>query len=139
MHQNSQRFKYIKINIFNYYSNIKYFLCYYLNKKKIMAAKVPNEKIIIISLKIILKKNLKPQIKINNYFLITNISKFINYITINKLVGFGRACAPVRATVFLDSLSCKTGALRAPPPIAASLLLIYPPKLSLRPELGPSG
>ncbi len=32
------------------------------------------------------------------------------------------------------------GALRAPPPpIAASQLLIYTPKLSLRPELGPSG
>ncbi len=45
----------------------------------------------------------------------------------------------LRAPVFLGSNLFKTGALHAPPPIAASLLLIYPPKLSLGPELGQSG
>jgi hypothetical protein len=41
-----------------------------------------------------------------------------------------RARAHPCAPVFLGSLTFKTGALRAPPPIAALLLLIYPPKLS---------
>jgi hypothetical protein len=57
------------------------------------------------------------------------------------LVGFGRACAPVRCAhpSFWALKHAQRGAAR-PPPIAASLLLIYPPpKLSLRPELGPPG
>jgi hypothetical protein len=41
----------------------------------------------------------------------------------------------LRAPVFLGSLTCQTVRCAPPPPIAASLLLIYPPKLSLRPEL----
>ncbi len=47
------------------------------------------------------------------------------------------------APVFLGSLTWQTGRSAPPPPptptIAASLLLIYPPKLSLRPELGSIG
>ncbi len=56
------------------------------------------------------------------------------------LVGFGRACAPVRCAhpSFWAHYHAKQGAAR-PPTIAALLLLIYPPKLSLRPELGPPG
>ncbi len=45
----------------------------------------------------------------------------------------------LRAPVFFRLIHTQNGALRAPPPIAASLLLIYTPKLSLRPELGQSG
>ncbi len=45
----------------------------------------------------------------------------------------------LRAPVFFRLINMQNGALRAPPPIAASLLLIYTPKLSLRPELGQSG
>jgi hypothetical protein len=59
-----------------------------------------------------------------------------------RLVGFGLACAPVRCAhpSFLGSLTCKTGRCAPPLPIAASLLLtLYPPNLSLRPELGPPG
>jgi hypothetical protein len=53
-------------------------------------------------------------------------------------VGYGRACAPVRCAhpSFWAVKYAQRGAAR-PPPIAASLLLIYPPKLFLRPELGP--
>ena len=56
------------------------------------------------------------------------------------LVGFDLACAPVRCAhpSFWTLCHGKRGAAR-PPPIAASLLLIYTPKLSLRPELGQSG
>ncbi len=39
----------------------------------------------------------------------------------------------LRAPVFLGLLTCQTGRCAPPPPIAASLLLIYPQKLSLRP------
>jgi hypothetical protein len=45
----------------------------------------------------------------------------------------------LRAPVFFRLINMQNGALRAPPPIAASLLLIYTPKLSLGPELGQSG
>jgi hypothetical protein len=45
----------------------------------------------------------------------------------------------LRAPVFLSSLTHKTGRCAPLPPIAATLLLIYPPKLSLRTELGPPG
>ncbi len=61
-------------------------------------------------------------------------------------MGFGRACTPLRCAplrcaplrcvhLSFELLNTPNEALRAPPPIAASLLLIYPPKLSLRPEL----
>jgi hypothetical protein len=45
----------------------------------------------------------------------------------------------LRAPVFFRLINMQNGALRAPPPIAASLLLIYTPRLSLRPKLGQSG
>ncbi len=45
----------------------------------------------------------------------------------------------LRAPVFLSYLTHKQGRCASPPPIAASLLLIYTSKHSLRPELGPSG
>jgi hypothetical protein len=45
----------------------------------------------------------------------------------------------LRAPVFLDSLPHQTGRCAHPPPIAASMLHIYTPKPSLRPELGPPG
>ena len=45
----------------------------------------------------------------------------------------------LRAPVFLGSYTLSLGAARPPLPIAALLLLIYPPKLSLRPELGRQG
>ncbi len=58
-------------------------------------------------------------------------------------MGFGRACAPMRCAhpSFLGSLTCpcQTGRCAPPPAFAASLILIYPPKLFLRPELGPPG
>ncbi len=56
------------------------------------------------------------------------------------LVGFSRACAPVRCAhpPFWPLKHSQRGAAR-PPPIAAPLLLIYHPKLSLRPELGRQG
>ena len=68
-----------------------------------------------------------------------NIDLFIYHLY--KTSGFWprvRARA-LRAPVFFRLINIKNGALRAPPPIAASLLLIYTPKLSLRPELGQSG
>jgi hypothetical protein len=45
------------------------------------------------------------------------------------LVGFGRACAPVRCAhpSFWVHCHAKRGAARSSPPIAASLLLIRPP------------
>jgi hypothetical protein len=47
------------------------------------------------------------------------------------LVGFGHACAPVRcAHPSFWSQNCLAQPLRAPPPIAASLLLIHPPKIN---------
>ncbi len=48
------------------------------------------------------------------------------------LVCFGRACAPVRCAHPSSSAHCHTkqGAARPPPPIAASLLIIRPPKIS---------
>ncbi len=45
----------------------------------------------------------------------------------------------LRAPVFFGSFNMPNGALRAPPPMAASLLLINPTKRSLRPELAPRG
>ena len=61
-------------------------------------------------------------------YIVSNIFKYI------ILVGFGRACAPVRCAhpPFWAHYQAKRGAARHPP-IAASLLLIYPPKLSLKP------
>jgi hypothetical protein len=55
---------------------------------------------------------------------------------IKGLVGFGRACTPLRCAhpSFWAHYHAKRGAAR-PPPIAASLLLIYPQKLSL---IGPN-
>ncbi len=53
-------------------------------------------------------------------------------VVINKLVGFGRACAPVRCAHPSSWAHChvKRGAARPPsPPIAASLFLILPPKI----------
>ncbi len=52
------------------------------------------------------------------------------YISI--LVGEGRACAPVRCAhpSFWAYYHTKRGAARPPPPIAASLHLIRPPKLN---------
>ncbi len=48
-----------------------------------------------------------------------------------KLVGFGRACAPVRCAhpSFFTHCHLKRGAARPSPPIAASLLLIRPLKI----------
>jgi hypothetical protein len=48
-----------------------------------------------------------------------------------KLVGFGRACAPVRCAhpSFWAHCHPKRGAARPPPSIAASLLLIRPPNI----------
>ncbi len=61
---------------------------------------------------------------------------------IGKLVGFGRACAPVRCAQpsFWAHCYAQRGASR-PPPIAASLLLIYPPpqNLSSDPNSGSQG
>jgi hypothetical protein len=47
------------------------------------------------------------------------------------LVGFGRACTPVRCAhpSFLAYCEAKQGAARPPPPVAALLLLIRPPKI----------
>ena len=46
----------------------------------------------------------------------------------------------LRAPVFFGLINMPNRALRAPrPAFAASLILIYPPKLFLRPELGPPG
>jgi hypothetical protein len=51
----------------------------------------------------------------------------------DRLVGFGRACAPVRCAhpSFLGSLTCKKGRCAPPPPpIAAPLLLIHHQKIN---------
>jgi hypothetical protein len=52
---------------------------------------------------------------------------------IRKLVGFGRACAPMRCAhpSFWAHCHAKQGAARPPPPlpIAASLILIRPQKI----------
>ncbi len=45
----------------------------------------------------------------------------------------------LRAPVFFRLINMQNGALRAPPLIADSLLLIYTLKLSLRPQLGQLG
>jgi hypothetical protein len=51
-----------------------------------------------------------------------------NYI---KVVGFGRACTPVRcAHPFFWLIYKQKGALRAPAPIAAPLHLIHPKKIN---------
>ncbi len=48
------------------------------------------------------------------------------------LVGFGCACAPVCcAHPFFGLINTPKGALRAPPSIAASLLLIHPPEIKI--------
>jgi hypothetical protein len=61
-------------------------------------------------------------------------NKIHNLVTmsfINKLVDFGRACAPVRSAhpYFWAHCHTKQGAARPPRPITASLLLIHSPKL----------
>ncbi len=45
----------------------------------------------------------------------------------------------LRSPVFFGLINMPNRALRVPPAFAASLILIYPPKLFLRPELGPPG
>jgi hypothetical protein len=45
----------------------------------------------------------------------------------------------LRAPVFFGLINMPYRALHALPAFAASLILIYPPKLFLRPELGPPG
>jgi hypothetical protein len=54
-------------------------------------------------------------------------------MNIHVLVGFGRACAPVRcAHPFFCLINTPKGALRDPTPsIAASLLLIHPPEIKI--------
>jgi hypothetical protein len=48
------------------------------------------------------------------------------------LVGFGRACAPVRcAHPSFDLIATPDGALRAPPAYRSFAAFIYPPKLSI--------
>ncbi len=53
-------------------------------------------------------------------------------VSIVLLVGFGRACAPVRCAhpSFLTHCHSYRGAVRPSPPIKASLLLIRPPKIN---------
>ncbi len=47
-------------------------------------------------------------------------------------MGFGRACAPVRcAHPYFGLIATPNGALRAPPPIAASLLFLCIPKIKI--------
>ncbi len=62
------------------------------------------------------------------------VNKKYTGIVIYILVGFGRACAPVRCAhpSFFGLFTTPNGALRAPPPIAASLL--PPNKKKLFPE-----
>ncbi len=79
-------------------------------------------------------KKLKKRLKFDDEEILTICSDIEgginnNYLcTYDLLVGFGRACAPVRArpcaarTRLLGLINTTNGALRAPPPIAASLL-----------------
>ncbi len=66
--------------------------------------------------------------KLETFHSINALFSVYKYIT---LVGFGRACAPVRCAhpSFWTHCHPKRGAARPSPPIAASLLLIRPPKI----------
>ncbi len=71
----------------------------------------------------------------NRFF--TSRGYFHHYIITSGVWSRVRARA-LRAPVFFGLINMPKRALRAPPPaFAASLILIYPPKLFLRPELRP--
>ena len=55
-----------------------------------------------------------------------------------RVCARARPCA-ARTRLFWAHYHAKQGAARPPPAFAASLILIYPPKLFLRTELGTPG